>query len=316
MTRFSSPTRRPSPTGLMTALTLLFLAALPILFRDQQSAEATVPSYEALLTIGADGTVNVRETFTVDYAEESSTGLLRRVRQRDGDRVYRVTSVEVASPTFAPVNLTVRDFMHERQLRIGADRPVSGRHTYVLSYDLVGVLREGGAHDELLWDVLGPGWPHPIADATVRLRAPVVFAAGCLAGRARAHTPCAGGPGTPGTAEFRQSALLPREGMVVRAAFTPGALSVPVPTRAPAHFGFTPWGWLVLLAAAPLGMVVHGRSPVWLRGAMLAGGAVLVVWDVLDDVIDGGVWRAAVDDKLLSGLMLLTLGYLATRRAR
>lgn len=308
--------RRPSPTGLMTAATLLFLAILPVLFRGQQSAEATVPTYDALLTITADGTVLVRETFTVDYTEGTTTGLLRRIRQRDGDRVYRVERVEVTSPTYAPVNLVARDFMHERQLRIGEGRPVSGRHTYVLAYELAGLMSPRHDRAELLWNVLGPGWAHPIAEASVRLRAPVVFAAGCLAGRAGAHTTCAGGPSGPGVAEFRQSALRAREGLVVRASFAPDALAARPPVTAPPHLGFTPWGWLVLLSAAPLGLVVHGRSPVWLRRAALTAGAALAGWDLLDDALAGGLWRTAVDDKLLCALMLVAVGHLATGRDR
>ncbi|MDX6743741.1 DUF2207 domain-containing protein [Actinocorallia sp. A-T 12471] len=307
--------RRPSPTGLMTAATLVFLAMLPVLFRGQQSAEASVPSFEAVLTVAENGTVHVRETFTVDFAGDGSAGLLRRLRQRDGDATHRIERIEVTSPTFAPVNLTVRDFMHERQLRIGAGHPVSGRHTYVLDYDVVSLVREDGGRDELLWNVLGPAWPHPLGEATVRIHAPAVFATGCLAGRAGAQTTCAGGPDGPGRAEFRQSALRPGEGMVVRAAFASGALAPTPPVMAPPHLGFTPWGWLVLLSAAPLGTLLHGRSPRPLRAVLVTAGCALVLWDLADDVAAGGPWNVAVDDKLLCGLMLLALGRVATGRA-
>ncbi|ROO89867.1 putative membrane protein DUF2207 [Actinocorallia herbida] len=306
--------RRPSPTGLMTAATLVFLAILPVLFRGQQSAEAAVPEFDALLTVTEDGTVHVRETFTVDYAESGSTGILRRLREREGDLVHRIENVTVTSPTFAPVNLTDREFMHERQLRIGAGPPVSGRHTYVLDYDVVGLVRTHGPRDELLWNALGPGWAHPLGEATVRIQGPAVFAAGCLAGRSGAQTTCAGGPDGPGKAAFHQSALRPGEGMVVRAAFASGALAPAAAVTAPPHLGFTPWGWLVLLSAVPLGMVLHGRSPQWLRHALGVAGGGIVVWDLADDVIAGGPWQAAADDKLLCGLMLLALARVATRR--
>ncbi|WP_460306613.1 DUF2207 domain-containing protein [Actinocorallia aurea] len=306
--------RRPSPTGLVMAATLVFLAFLPVLFRGQQSAEASVPNFDALLTVAENGTVHVRETFTVDYTGSGEAGILRRLRQREGDHVHRIERVAVASPTFAPVNLTVRDFGHERQLRIGAGHPVSGRHTYVLDYDVVGLVHRGGAQDELLWNALGPGWPHPLGEATVRIHAPAVFAAGCLAGRSGAQTVCAGGPSGPGKAEFRQSGLRPGEGMVVRAAFTSGALAPVAAATAPPHLGFTPWGWLVLLSAVPLGMVLHGRSPLPLRRALLLAGGLLVVLDLADDVVKGGPWQTAVDDKLLCGLMLLALARVATRR--
>lgn len=306
-------TRHSAPIGGTTLCALLLLALLPFLLGGRHAPEGSVPAYDVALTVRGDGTVHVREVFTFDYLGVQDHGLVRGVRLRDGDRVYRMSGLSVTSATGAPVDVRVEEFLHERQVVIGEGRPVSGRHTYLLSYDLMDVLTPREGHDELVWEPLKPTWPVRVEEAAVRIEGPAAFSSGCLAGSAKGATPCVRRQTGPSAVEFRQSGLRPHEGMKVRAAFPDGVLDPGAPRYAPSHLAFTPWGWMALLLALPLALVARYRTPVWLRRALLAAGAGLALWDLLPEAASGGLGRLSAGDPLLGGLGLLLLGFLAAR---
>lgn len=305
--------RRSAPVGGLTLCALFLLALLPLLLVGGHGPEGSIPAYDVVLTVRPDGTVHVRETLTFDYASPQAGGLVRVVRGRDGDRVYRMSGLTVTSTTNAPVGVEVRGFLHDRHIVIGEDRTAHGRHTYVLEYDLLDAVIPGAEYDEFVWELLEPGWPVPVTETAVRIEGPAAFASGCLAGTSREATPCARRGSGPAAVDFRQSDLLPREGLKVRAAFPKGVLTPSEPRYAPPHLAFTPWGWMALLLVLPLALVARYRTPVWLRRTLLAAGASAVLWDLLGETLPGGLGRLSVGDQLLSGLGLLVLGLLATR---
>ncbi len=298
----------------MTFCALLMLALLPFLLGGAHAPGGSVPSYDAVVTVREGGTVHVREAFTFDYLGTHDHGLVRGVRRRDGDRLYRMRGLTVASTTGAPVGVETADFLHRRSIVIGAGRPVSGRHSYVLSYELLDVLTPGAERDELVWEPLDPGWPVPVEKASVRIEGPASFTSGCLAGAPGAITHCGRWQAGPTAVEFRQDGLRPHEGMKVRAAFPRGVLGPLTPRYAPSHLAFTPWGWMALLLAFPLVLVARYRTPGWLRRGLLAAGACVVLWDLLAETASGGFGLLSVGDPLLGGAGLLILGGLAARR--
>lgn len=297
----------------MTLCALLLLSLLPFLLGGRHAPEGTVTAYDALLTVRKDGSIRVRETFTFDYLGTQRGGLVRSIRQRDGDLVYEITGLAVSSETGAPVHLQVEDYMHEKHIVIGDDTPVSGRHTYELGYELRGVLTPREGRDEFVWDLLRPGWPVRVEEVSVRIEGPSDFSSGCLAGGHRDATPCAGRRTGPFSVEYRQSGLRAYEAVKVRAAFPSGVLDLDPPHRAPPHASFTPWGWMALLLAFPLALVARYRTPPVLRRALLSAGAGIALWDVFAETVPGGFGRLSVGDPLLGGLGLLILGALAAR---
>ncbi len=305
---------RSAPVGGMTLCALLLLALLPLLRGGGHGPGDSIPAYDVVLTVRPDGAVHVRETLAFDYASPQVDGLVRVVRGRDGDRVYRMSGLTVTSTTNAPVGVEVREFLHDRHIVIGEDRTVHGRHTYILEYDLLDAFTPGDPYDEFVWELLEPGWPVPVTETTVRIEGPAAFASGCLTGTSRGATPCARRQSGPAAVEFRQSDLRPHEGLKVRAAFPKGVLTPSEPRYAPPHLAFTPWGWMALLLVLPLVLVARYRTPVWLRRVLIAVGASAVLWDLLlETVPGGGLGRFSVGDQFLSGLGLLVVGVLAAR---
>ncbi|GAA3233271.1 hypothetical protein GCM10010468_65750 [Actinocorallia longicatena] len=299
---------RLSPrSGIAVAAAVLVLAGLPLLAGGGRSPEGSIPTYDAVLSVRTDGTVHVREAFTFDYAGVERHGLLREIRYRKGNRVYRITNLSVASSTRAPVNVKRRTFAHREQVRIGAGHSVSGRHAYVLTYDVHGAFSRRHGRDEFLWDALGTRWSVPVSEAAVRIEAPAPFGSGCLAGRPEALTRCVRHALTPNVTDFTQIDLRPEEGMTVRAAFRPGALHPPPPSSAPAHFGFTVRGPVAVLAAMVLALLVRPRRLREARLPLIGAGTVLILWDAVADMVPGGFWFVSVGDPSLYGLALVTL---------
>src|SRR3954453_16951975 len=96
--------RRPTAI-LMAAAAALALAALSLAFNGQHSPKGNIPTYDVVLTVRPDGVLQVRETFTFDFAARETRGLLRRIPYRRGDRLQPIENLQVSSTTHAPVNV-------------------------------------------------------------------------------------------------------------------------------------------------------------------------------------------------------------------
>ena len=89
---------------------------------------------------------------------------------------------------------------------------MTGRHRYVLTYTLDGVL-SGNA---LAWDAVGTGWDVPIDDVRVHVSAPAELAQGrCSAGEPGSTESCDVERAEPGHLVARVDGLDPGEGVTV-----------------------------------------------------------------------------------------------------
>lgn len=303
--------RRLSPASIVAVATLLVLAVLPALLSGQHSPDGNVPTYDAVLTVKPDGRLHVREAFTFDYERSERRGLLHQIRSRQGNREFSVEHINVSSTTHAPTNVRKRTFMHQLQLRIGEGHRVSGRHAYVITYEVTGAIAKRGDRDEVLWDALGPGWPVPVAEAVVRVQAPFPFFSGCLAGRGEAVTKCAKIKQSPTVIDFIQTSLRAREGMTVRASFKRGKLNLPPPDYAPPHLNFTLRGLLAIAAGTATALALRRRLPPPARPIALAAAAALFLWDVLPETVPEGIWHAAIGDLSLYATACLSFALIA-----
>jgi hypothetical protein len=112
--------------------------------------------------------------------------------------------------------------------------------------------------------------------------------------------------------------------MMMRITLPQGAIRVPPPRYAPAHFGCSWAGSGALLAAlSAAALVWWRRRELAGRGRVVAGGTFLlvvgvvaVVWDVADDIVRGGLWEASISDAAMIGVAVASVGamlILATR---
>jgi hypothetical protein len=267
-----------------------------------------IPAYDVVLTVRTDGVVHVHETITYDFGGDER-GIVRRVRYRDGRRVYGVRDVRTSSSTGAPARARVRTLPHDVRIAVGGDGPaVRGRQAYVIEYDLAGLLTPRADRDELVWDALGASWDVPVDEAAVRIAAPARFRAGCRAGDPPV-TRCVRHRDGPFALVFSQRDLAPHEGMLIRARLPKGAVAAPPPRYAPPRWrgGWTGVAALVLaLTALPWTL----RNPPVRRSAVpvLAGlGLALVAGDLGTAAVRDGLWAVSAGDATPTGAALLAL---------
>lgn len=183
----------------------LLTAAGPASATTQPGSEH-IASYDVVLTVRPDGRLAVRETIDYDFGPQERHGIYREIPTRvpydnDHDRVYRLSDVQVTSPTGAPADVSRDESGGLTRLRVGnPDRTVHGRQTYVVSYVVDGALNAFSDHVELYWNAIGAEWAVPIAEASVRVVAPgPVRRSACFAGPTGSGLPCASPPSSTGS---------------------------------------------------------------------------------------------------------------------
>lgn len=189
-----------------------------------------VRSYDVLLTVRPDGGLHVRESIGYDFGTAAKHGIFRAIPTRVSfdathDRVYRVHDVTVTSPTGAPSSVQVTDGATTR-IRVGDPATtVTGRQSYVITYDVDGALNPFPDAAELYWNAIGTEWTVPIDAATARVEVPgTVLRQRCLTGPAGSTTSCAVRAAGK-TATFSQAALAPGSALTVVVAMPPDAVA-------------------------------------------------------------------------------------------
>ena len=252
----------------------------------EQAGIERIHTYDVKLQIISTGDLLVEEIISYDFGSQQRHGIFREIPVRlDYDeryeRVYRLTDIEVSSPS-APAETEVTDEGPLKRLRIGdPDRTITGRHTYTISYRVRGALNGFETHDELYWNAIGEHWPVPIGAATVSVTAPVgITQIACFSGPPGSDLPCQQSAHDGPTATFRQSPMGAFQAFTVVAAFPSGAVPNPEPildekwhpSRAfamtPATLGLTGGlGVLVLGGIAGLGWT-RGRDRRYIGSAV------------------------------------------------
>ncbi len=230
-----------------------------------------IDSFDSQITVEEAGTVSISETIAVDFANLSKHGIYRDipVTYTNADGSYLYTKVEVQSllqdgDTGTYTSTAYNGYL---QLKIGdANRTISGKHTYTITYRATGILKAFENFDELYWNVTGSNWEVPIsrASATITLPKTGTVQASCYYGSPGATAQCTSNT-TGSTASFdHASTLQPGEGMTVALGYTSGM--VPLLTVDSDQSSGTEFGQKVSSVPAALGFF----------GVLIAGFVILL----------------------------------------
>lgn len=191
-----------------------------------------IDSYDVQAEVADDGTARITETIDYDFGNNSRHGIERFIQVRfalnsddpilegrDTDarweRVTPLENISVSSPTGAPTDVEV---IHEgsiERIRIGdPDKTVTGTATYVITYDLRGVVNafdsdeaNPEAYEEVPLNVVGDQWNVPIVAANAVVTMPAsIEDINCVSGRYGEDDQCADASfdGSSATAKFAQ----------------------------------------------------------------------------------------------------------------
>lgn len=247
-------------SALAAAAALAVLPALPAAAGDAGTGER-ITSYEVVLQVRPDGSMQVQETIAYDFGGNARHGIDRDIdteQKYDGDhdRRYPVSDVQVSSTT-APDDVTVTGGGSETSLRIGdPDRTVTGQHTYRISYTVAAATTRYDDRDELYWNAVGPGWTVPVSDVRVRVSGAAITRSACYAGEPGGTAACE----LAEAGSFRQASLPPGEALTVVTAFPAGSVATAAP---------------VLTDRMTLGRFVAGNPAVAVPGVLLGLGGPL-----------------------------------------
>lgn len=205
--------------------------------------EERIRSYAIEMVLRRDASMRVQETIVYDFGAGRRPGITRDIpvhypfdaQQR---RVYPVDHVRASSPSGAPHELEIFEGP-TMSLRIGdPDREVTGIQTYVLSYDVHGVVNSLPDHQELSWNPVGDQWAVPVSEARVTVEGPGrIEDARCSRGTRGSVDVCEQRLDPTGAVTFTAHELGARQGMTVIASFPagtfPGAQPILEPVWSP-----------------------------------------------------------------------------------
>ncbi len=293
-------TTRPSNSSTRAAVAvtlaaILWLAALlaPVPARaDGDPSRDIVRAVDVAITVNADGTLHVEETYHWDFGTRNGLGFYRDLitaqgygPEPDKVRLYEYSNYTISSPSGAPANVWVesnRDGM--MRLAIGAPDGSSdtrtGLQTYVLSYDAAGLLNAVrgdaavGDRDELYTNIFQDNG-NPMERVTVTVTGPTdVIDVACYQGPFGSTDRCTSYASTGPTATLIATGLRAGEGFTVSVAWPAGTFAdiAPILADRDKYGGVAGepgavalalgrantavagnWGWLLLAWLAALG---------------------------------------------------------------
>ncbi len=234
-----------------------------------------IASYDVHIAIQTDGTMQVKEQIVYDFGDLERHGIFRDIPYvtiNDAGKRFamdfseaQVTDEKGNAYTF--VQSTEGD---DIRWKIGdADKTISGKHTYVVTYTVAGALTYFPGHDELYWDAIGDKWPVPITEATVSITLPESAQQGFI--ETLCFTPSAKSSATDCYIQNRQlnsvfigtkKPLPASDGLTVVAAFPKGIVAVLEPREMVPFFDSTAGKTVLILLAIGV-LIWYVVLPVW-----------------------------------------------------
>jgi uncharacterized membrane protein YgcG len=275
--------------GLLAAAAAVVLLTLSGCSTGDGNAEQ-IDSFDVHYTIEKSGVVHAVETIHYDFGNTPDRhGILRFLdshflQSASQDRVYKYTDLKVSSPTGASA-LFSTSTQEDVLVQVGnKNATLSGKQTYVLSYDIHGALNttasaNGTKLDEFYWNVTGTEWEIPIDSVNVTVTGPAPSTAiTCVAGSPGSSTSCLSQTKTATGAKFTNGEFPAGNGVTIDVGWPGGTFGSAAPILEP-HLSpdapnvyagsndgpdpfWTPWNWgigLGLLVLIPLAYLLFVR---------------------------------------------------------
>ncbi len=268
----SAGARRVAAAALFTVVVALLVFGAPARADDGW----IIDRFASDIEVQREGGLLITEAIDVDFLRLSDRhGILRDIPvlyQWDPDpKMLRAYQIDVRSVRDANGRgLTYETSQNDANFRIrigDADRTVSGKQTYRITYSVRGALNSFADHDELYWNVNGGDWEVPMraVSATVHTAFDALTTATCFEGPTGSTKSCQSSV-SPQRATFNATSALPAgDQLTIVTALRKGAVTVPAPLLQRRERGIDEY---------------FEATPSTVGGALLAliGGLGLVAW--------------------------------------
>ncbi|MFN4212703.1 MAG: DUF2207 domain-containing protein [Microgenomates group bacterium] len=137
-----------------------------------------IKDFSSKININKDGTVDVEERIIYDFGDLKRHGIFREIPfikvNRDGKKfILEFKDFNVVDEKGLSYLFTKSKEGEKIKLKIGdPDKTISGTHTYIISYKVLGALTYFSDHDELYWNVTGNEWLVGINSAKAEIYLP------------------------------------------------------------------------------------------------------------------------------------------------
>lgn len=209
--------------------------------------EEKVFSYKVDITIREGGDlVRITERIGYDFGSGGDDHWFYRSIPED----YEITNVHAVALD-GPDEVHVNASASETEIRIGdlaSQQVLTGRHTYVISYDVDASLTEDSDHVEFSWDAVGSGWDVPVEDIAVDVDTPAfVTGVACYADEPGGTGSCASADASGQSALFAHPRLKPGQALTIEVRLPEGSVqAVPAPVSGDDDKRDIPWGMVGL----------------------------------------------------------------------
>ncbi len=268
----SAGARRVAAAALFTVVVALLVFGAPARADDGW----IIDRFASDIEVQREGGLLITEAIDVDFLLLSDRhGIFRDIPvlyQWDPDpKMLRAYQIDVRSVRDANGRgLTYETSQNDANFRIrigDADRTVSGKQTYRITYSVRGALNSFADHDELYWNVNGGDWEVPMraVSATVHTAFDALTTATCFEGPTGSTKSCQSSV-SPQRATFNATSALPAgDQLTIVTALRKGAVTVPAPLLQRRERGIDEY---------------FEATPSTVGGALLAliGGLGLVAW--------------------------------------
>ncbi|MCL2784846.1 MAG: DUF2207 domain-containing protein [Propionibacteriaceae bacterium] len=228
--------------------------------------------FDIQAVVDENGLFTVTQTMDIQFASPKHGiyvwFVTRQAMDSKHDRLLTYTNFKVTSPTGAPTATDFSRGFETISVRIGdPDVTVSGLHTYVITYNISGIVNPNVASsnmDEIYWNAIPSATENPISNAAVTITGPAeVLKTACYYGNDY-QNPCDGHSFEDHTASFSQESIPAGSGLAVAAGWAigtfPGATVDPVST-----------------SSHPLSLADGGKVAAAIAGVL----TIVAVWGVL-----------------------------------
>jgi len=165
--------------GLLSLLLSLFLGIFfPARTNAQNDSGWIIESFKLDGRVREDTDVDITETIMVDFDGLAKHGIYRDIPinypTRAGNNInINVSGLKVTDSNGSIIATKVSKKGNNLNIRIGdADKTVSGRNTYIITYTVSQVIITPNNDAEFYWNVTGQGWPVPILTASANIQVP------------------------------------------------------------------------------------------------------------------------------------------------
>jgi len=198
-----------------------------------------IDSFSAEFKVNQDASLVVKETINYDFGSVSKHGLYRTIPYIYRDEAGKKSEIVFSDFKVEDGHGNKYNFSKSRDngnwlLKIGdADVLVSGKKTYVVSYEAKDALKYFSDHDELYWDVIGDAWTIPILRADAKVTLPQNLSKeklqqACYYGVYGSTSSCQGSIDDQGVFNFSHEQILsPDDGLTIVAGWPKGLVKEP-----------------------------------------------------------------------------------------